>query len=85
MIFIVEYIRREGKIVSFQRFQDSQRNEAEDARLKIELELNRKHLDHEVALLDAESEEMLRKTHRRYFESLRQLLENKQAQTQPDS
>ncbi len=73
MIFLIEYDRREGKIIEFRRFDNSQRVEAQDARLKTELELNRKGLHHEVVLLDAESEEMLRKTHRRYFENLRQL------------
>jgi hypothetical protein len=74
MIFLIEYDRREGNIIEFRRFDNSQRVEAQDARLKTELELNRKGLHHEVVLLDAETEEMLRKTHRRYFESLRQLL-----------
>ena len=77
MIFLIEYDRREGSIIEFRRFDNSQRVEAQDARLKTELELNRKGLHHEVVLLDAESEEMLRKTHRRYFESLRQLLERR--------
>ena len=75
MIFLIEYNRSEGSIVTFRDFGDSQRREAEDARLGIELDLNRKGRDHEVVLLDAASEDALRLTHRRYFKDLRQILE----------
>lgn len=74
MIFLIEYNRREGRIVTFCDFADSQRREAEDLRLDIELDLNRKGVDHEVVLLEAESEEALRRTHQRYFKDLRQIL-----------
>ena len=77
MIFLIEYSRREGSIVTIRDFDDSQRREAEDSRLGIELDLNRKGIDHEVVLLDAASEDALRLTHRRYFEDLRQILEDK--------
>ena len=76
MIFLIEYNRSKGSIVTFQDFDDSQRREAEDSRLGIELDLNRKRIDHEVVLLEAASEEALRRTHRRYFEDLRQILED---------
>ncbi len=77
MIFLIEYNRSEGNIVTFQAFDDSHRRDAEDSRLGIELDLNRKGIVHEVVLLDAASEEALRLTHRRYFEDLRQILEDK--------
>ena len=77
MIFLIEYNRSEGHLVTFRDFHDSQRREAEDSRLGIELDLNRKGIDHEVVLLDAASEDALRRTHRRYFEDLRQILEHK--------
>ena len=77
MIFLIEYNRRKGSIVTLRDFDDSQRREAEDSRLGIELDLNRKGIDHEVVLLDAASEDALRRTHRRYFEGLRQLLGDK--------
>lgn len=73
MIFLIEYNRREGRIVTFRNFPDAQRRQAEDSRLEIELDLNRKGVDHEVVLLEAASEESLRRTHRRYFEDLRQI------------
>jgi hypothetical protein len=74
MIFLIEYNRGEGKIVTKREFDDSQRRVAEDSRLEMELALNRKGVDHEVVLLEAASEAALRKTHRRYFEDLRELL-----------
>ena len=74
MIFLIEYNRREGQIVTFREFDDSQRREAEDSRLDIELDLNRKGVDHEVVLLEAASEEALRRTHQRYFDDLTEIL-----------
>jgi hypothetical protein len=78
MIFLIEYNRSEGRIVTFRDFDDSQRREAEDSRLGIELDLNRKGIDHEVVLLDAASEDALHRTHQRYFKDLRQILEGGQ-------
>ena len=74
MIFLIEYNRREGVMVAFQSFDDSQRREAGDARLAIELRVNRERTDHEVVLMEAESEAALRRTHRRYFEDLREIV-----------
>jgi len=77
MIFLIEYNRSEGSIVTFRYFDDSERRKAEDSRLEIELDVNRKGVDHEVVLLEAASEDALRRTHRRYFEDLRQILKSR--------
>jgi hypothetical protein len=77
MIFLIEYNRSEGSLVNFRHFENSQRREAEDLRLESELNVNRKGVDHEVVLLEAASEDALRRTHRRYFEDLRQILKDK--------
>ena len=69
MIFLVEYDRLAGRILTFAVFEDSERSQAADRRLEIELALNGAGINHEVVLLDAASEEALRRTHRRYFES----------------
>jgi hypothetical protein len=74
MIFLIEYNRSEGRIATLRRFADSQRRKAEDLRLDVELDLNRKGIDHEVVLLEAASEKALRRTHQRYFKDLRQIL-----------
>jgi len=84
MIFLIEYNQSEGRIVTIRNFDDSQLREAEDSRLEIELDLNRNGIDHEVVLMDAASEVDLRRTHRRYFEDLRQILEPKPMQPSLD-
>ena len=76
MIFLIEYNRPEGRLIIFQRFQDSERLKAQNARLDLELDLNRRGVDHEVVLLEAASEAALRRTHGRYFKTLRQILES---------
>jgi hypothetical protein len=73
MIFLIEYDRPQGRIVTLTTFTDAERVAAQDARIKTELALNRTGVDHEVVLLEAGSEEALRLTHRRYFESARQI------------
>ncbi|HEY0078256.1 MAG TPA: hypothetical protein VGB73_06390 [Pyrinomonadaceae bacterium] len=74
MLFLIEYDRHRGRIVSFKRFEDSDQQEAENSRLEMELELNQRGISREVVLLEADSEEALRRTHRRYFEDLAELL-----------
>ncbi len=76
MIFLIEYNRPEGRIVTFKKFADSKRRVAEKTRIELELELNRRGIHHEVVLLEAENEEALRRTHRRYFEDLRHLVQS---------
>ena len=76
MIFLIEYNRSKGSIVTFRDFDDSQRREAENSRLDIELDVNRKGIDHEVVLLEAASKDALHRTHQRYFADLRQILKS---------
>ena len=79
MIFLIEYNRPEGQIVAIKRFKDSERLNAEKSRLDLELDLNRRGIDREVVLLEAASEEALRRTHRRYFEDASQIVESASA------
>jgi hypothetical protein len=73
MIFLIEYDRSRGEIVTFETFFDSERRVAENTRLELEIRLNRNNVDHEVVILEADSEAAVRRTHRRYFESLAEL------------
>lgn len=73
MLYLIEYDRSRGSIVKLREFGGDSREIAEDARLDLELELNRQSLEHEVVLLDAPSIEALRHTHGRYFESVAEL------------
>jgi len=74
MFFLIEYDRPRGSIVQLREYDRASRQLTEDARLELELELNRKGVDHEVVILDAPSEEALRRTHSRYFESVVELV-----------
>ena len=73
MIFLIHYNRSTGEIVELKQFEQSQRVQAEDARLNMELDLIGKKDGNEVCLLEARNKEALKRTHRRYFESLRTL------------
>ena len=73
MLFLIEYDREQGKILEILRFSESEKDVANTARLDLELELNRRGVEHEVVLLEAEDEAALRRTHRRYFEDLLEL------------
>jgi hypothetical protein len=73
MLFLIRYDRRAGRIVTIQQFSDDQQVQADQTRLELEIDLVRRRQKDEVVLLDAASEEALRKTHRRYFEDLASL------------
>jgi hypothetical protein len=72
MIFLIEYDRRTRRTLLFKTFKDHERHQAQEDRLAIELDRNRKGLllQREVVLLDARNEKALRRTHERYFENL---------------
>jgi hypothetical protein len=74
MIFLIEYNRPEGRLVSIREFDAAQRKEALKARLDLELDLHDKGVEHEIVLLEAENLEAIKRTHQRYFLSLRELL-----------
>jgi hypothetical protein len=74
MIFLIDYDRGRGSIVSLSSFPDSERRIAEDSRLAVELTLHQAGIQREVVLLDAADEKALRRTHRRYFVNLEELL-----------
>lgn len=76
MLFLIEYDRNRGRIVKQEVFEDSERQRAEDSRLEIELALIRRGVEREVVLLEAATEEALRRTHRRYFEDFDELMKS---------
>ena len=73
MIFLIEYNRPERRVVTFMAFDASDQWRAEKIRIDIELDRSRKGINHEIVLLEAASEEALRRTHRRYFEDPSQI------------
>lgn len=81
MIFLLEYDRQLGKLVSLRAFADDQRAEAYSSRLTLELQLHDKGTVHEVVLLEAVDEAAIRKTHRRYFSTLEELTQTLEVHT----
>ena len=74
MIFLIEYDRDQGRLLTIESFNSADRETAEELRFARELDLNRREIEHEVVLLEAESEDALRRTHSRYFENLDELM-----------
>ena len=74
MIFLIEYNRHQGRVVTLRTFDKLEQRKAEEERLEMELDLNRRGIVHEVVLFEAATEAALRRTHRRYFEDLADLV-----------
>ena len=84
MLFLIEYDRSRGSVVSMRTFEDSERAFAEDTKLGLELARNKDGIQQEVVLLEASSEDALRRTHRRYFENLVELVRSSSSSTSSD-
>jgi len=54
-------------------FQANERDKASKARLVLEIDMFQQGLSREIVLLEADSEEALRKTHNRYFRGVSDL------------
>jgi hypothetical protein len=74
VIFLIDYARRQGRILTFESFADDEWPRAQARRLEIELTLGESLLDREVVLLQAANEEALHLTHGRYFKDLAALV-----------
>ena len=70
MIFLIEYDRERGTLVQLLKYSNDKRADATLARLNLELLQMKSDLAHEIVILEAASEEHLRRTHRRYFEPI---------------
>jgi hypothetical protein len=73
MLFLIEYDRNRGRVITIREFDETDKKRAENSRLELELELNRLGERREVVLLEAADEAALRRTHRRYFEDVLEL------------
>ena len=73
MLFLIEYDRVRELLISLQSFDGDDSMKAQQTRLALEIDLNHKSVRHEVVLLEASDEKALRRTHRRYFENLKEL------------
>ena len=73
MIFLIEYDRSTGTLVRLDRFAAGESARASVARMVLELDRRHANVAREIVILEADSEDQLRKTHRRYFEQLQTL------------
>jgi hypothetical protein len=76
MIFLLEYDRKRGTLCQIKSFSASDRARAQRERLDRELGLCRSRQAREVVLLEAADEQTLRRTHKRYFNTPRELVES---------
>lgn len=67
MQFLIEYNRKEGKLVTYKTYDNSERDRVDQERLELELQRHREGNMTEIVVLQAASEEQIRKTHGRYF------------------
>ena len=73
MIFLIEYDRSQGELVEMTTYDDRSKEVALAARLDLELKRHYQGKDREIVILEAASETAVRRTHRRYFETLAEL------------
>jgi len=76
MLFLIHYDRNSGSLVSLQEFSEKRMEDASSAKLELEISLLGGSLGHEVVLLEANSREDLKITHRRYFDTLQEMRQN---------
>jgi len=73
MIFLIVYDRKKAEIVEFRTYRDFERQLADRDRLEREVADNGSEVQLEIVQLQAANEADLRKTHRRYFETVASL------------
>jgi hypothetical protein len=76
MIFVIQFDQKEGRLKRLDTFTDADREKANRQRVEVEIELLKQNVFHEVVVLEAKSVEALKKTHRRYFDSIAQWSED---------
>jgi hypothetical protein len=69
MLFLIVYDRSAGQILSLSSHPSDARRHVDEERFGWELRLRRESARHEVVVLEADSEEALRRTHARYFKT----------------
>lgn len=67
MIFVIQYDRAEGTIRDLKDYDETQRVQAEEERLSLELRLRREGISHDAVLVEADSPEALQENYRRFF------------------
>jgi hypothetical protein len=73
MIFLIAYDRTRGEIVRLDRFDAAARDASEAARLQLEIFHARDPMGLEIVSLEAPDLDQIKRTHRRFFESIESL------------
>jgi hypothetical protein len=73
MRVLIEYDRPSGSLIQIQTFAAEDSATANETRLALELDRLHTTSKREIVILDAESEAVLRRTHGRYFETIKAL------------
>jgi len=74
MFFLLEYDRPSGKLLSLREFHDDDMALASQECFELERRLLARHDAREVVLLQSESLDSLKITHKRYFATLEEIL-----------
>jgi hypothetical protein len=80
-LFMLTYDRSSATLMTLEVITAGRESEAFQRRLAAEVGAFRDGMDVEVVILEADSEESLRRTHARYFEDLGDLLDAARADT----
>jgi len=83
VLFLLEYDRHNGVLISVNEYPSDHQEAAASDRLALEIELLKSGARHEVVLLEAASKEHLMSTHRRYFEGIEGLVDFGESKMQP--
>ncbi len=75
MLFLIQYDRASGMVLSKQAFATEQRAQADENRLVLELRSGAAGTGYEIVVLEAHDESALLRTHARFFSSAEALLE----------
>lgn len=76
MLMLIDYDRKRGRIAEVQRLDKSQRAYAHEYRVRKSVEYMQAGTmgDHEVVILEAPTEDHIRRSHARYFQTLEELV-----------
>ena len=80
-LFLIVYDRETASRVNMTTYESTDRSTAERVRFERELALSGEGSRYEVVLIETDDEKTLRKTHRRYFRSVRELANTSSAQS----
>jgi hypothetical protein len=80
-LFLIVYDRDRASLSEMKEYDSSQRDAAEKDRFERELRLSNEGARYEIVLIETTDQRTLKKTHRRYFRSVRDIANTSSRQT----